>query len=50
MAATVAQFPADMGRQGIESAVRVLKGERISEESTVKIQLVTKENANAAAK
>lgn len=50
MAATVAQFPAEMGRQGIESAVRVLKGERISEESTVKIQLVTKENANLAAK
>jgi ribose transport system substrate-binding protein len=50
MAATVAQFPADMGRQGIESAVRVLKGESVPAESTVKIQLVTKENAAVAAK
>lgn len=50
MAATVAQFPADMGRQGVESAVRVLKGESIPAESTVKIQLITKENAAVAAK
>jgi ribose transport system substrate-binding protein len=50
MAATVAQFPADMGRQGVESAVRVLKGEAVPAESTVKIQLVTKENAALAAK
>ncbi len=50
MGATVAQFPADMGRQGVESAVRVLKGESIPAESTVKIQLVTKENAAVAAK
>ncbi len=50
MAATVAQFPADMGRQGVESAVRVLKGESVPAESTVKIQLVTKENAAVAAK
>src|SRR4029079_8088805 len=26
MAATVAQFPADMGRQGVEGAARLLKG------------------------
>jgi ribose transport system substrate-binding protein len=50
MAATVAQFPADMGRQGVESAMRVLKGESIPAESTVKIQLVTKENAAVAVK
>jgi ribose transport system substrate-binding protein len=50
MAATVAQFPADMGRQGVESAVRVLKGENVPVESTVRIQLITKENAAVAAK
>lgn len=49
MAGTVAQFPAEMGRTGIESAARLLKGEKIDEEITVKIQLITKENLNAAA-
>ncbi|MFN0086014.1 MAG: sugar ABC transporter substrate-binding protein [Blastocatellia bacterium] len=44
MAATVAQFPADMGRQGVETAVRLLKGEPIQEEMTVKIELITREN------
>lgn len=44
MLATVAQFPADMGRQGVESAARLLKGERIQEEMTVKIELITREN------
>lgn len=43
MAATVAQFPAEMGRLAIENAARLLKGERIPEEQTVKIQLVTKD-------
>lgn len=43
MAATVAQFPADMGRQGVESAARLLKGEAIQQEITVKIELITKE-------
>lgn len=43
MAATVAQFPADMGRQGVESAARLLKGERIQEEMTVKIELITRD-------
>ncbi len=42
MAATVAQFPAEMGRQGIENAARLLKGESIPAETTVRIQLVTK--------
>jgi ribose transport system substrate-binding protein len=42
MAATVAQFPAEMGKIGVESAARLLKGEPIQEEITVKIQLITK--------
>ncbi len=46
MMATVAQFPSEMGRLGVENAARLLKGERIQEESTVKIQLVTKDNLN----
>lgn len=45
MAATVAQFPAEMGSQGVETAARVLKGENVPAESTIKIQLITKENA-----
>lgn len=44
MAATVAQFPAEMGRQGVESAARLLKGEAIQQEMTVRIELITKEN------
>lgn len=44
MAATVAQFPAEMGRQGVEGAARLLKGERIQEEMTVKIELITRDN------
>lgn len=43
MAATVAQFPAEMGRLAIENAARLLKGESIPEEQTVKIQLITKD-------
>ncbi len=46
MAATVAQFPADMGKQGVESAARLLKGERIQQETTVKIELITKGNVD----
>ena len=47
MTATVAQFPADMGKIGVESAARLLKGERIQEEVTVKIQLITRDNLNS---
>lgn len=48
MAATVAQFPAEMGRLGVENAARLLKGERIQEEMTVKIELITRENLDRA--
>jgi ribose transport system substrate-binding protein len=46
MEATVAQFPDEMGRLAIETAVKVLKGESVPTDITVKIGLVTKENAN----
>jgi ribose transport system substrate-binding protein len=46
MAATVAQFPDEMGRIAIETAVKVLKGEAVPQDITVRIGLVTKDNAN----
>lgn len=42
MAASVAQFPAEMGRVAIESAARLLKGEAVPEDQRVRIELVTK--------
>ena len=46
MEATVAQFPDEMGRLAVETAVKVLKGEAVPQDITVRIGLVTKENAN----
>lgn len=46
MAASVAQFPFDMGRIAIETAVRVLKGESVPAEIPVRIQLITRETLN----
>jgi ribose transport system substrate-binding protein len=45
MQATVAQYPDEMGRVAVETAVKVLKGEQVQPESVVRIGLVTKENA-----
>jgi ribose transport system substrate-binding protein len=42
MAATVAQFPDEMGRVAVESAVKALKGEQVPPESGVRIELVTR--------
>jgi ribose transport system substrate-binding protein len=42
MIASVAQFPAEMGRVGIESAAKVLKGEGVPAEQRVRIELVKK--------
>ncbi|MDF1502242.1 sugar ABC transporter substrate-binding protein [Roseisolibacter sp. H3M3-2] len=42
MHATVAQFPAEMGRQAVVSAYRLLKGEPVPAEQPVRIELVTK--------
>jgi ribose transport system substrate-binding protein len=43
MAATVAQFPEEMGRVAVESALKALRGEPVPPESGVRIELVTRE-------
>jgi ribose transport system substrate-binding protein len=45
MDATVAQFPDEMGRSAVETAVKALKGESVPPETSVRIGLVTKDNA-----
>ena len=45
MEASVAQFPYEMGRVAIESAVKVMRGEKLPPDINVKLELVTKENA-----
>jgi ribose transport system substrate-binding protein len=42
MAASVAQFPAEMGRVAVENAVRALRGETVPADVTVRIELVTR--------
>ena len=41
MAASVAQFPEEMGRVAIETAVRIIRGERVPAEQGIRIELVT---------
>src|SRR3954469_13728322 len=45
MAASVAQFPSEMGKAAVESAVKVIHGEKIADDIKVKLELVTKDNA-----
>jgi ribose transport system substrate-binding protein len=45
MDATVAQFPDEMGRLAVETAVKVLNGEAVPPDTVVRIELVTRENA-----
>jgi ribose transport system substrate-binding protein len=47
MVASVAQFPADMGRLAVESAVQLVRGQKPPPEHQVRIELVTKANAVA---
>jgi ribose transport system substrate-binding protein len=47
MVASVAQFPADMGRLAVESAVALIRGQKPPPEHQVRIELVTKANAVA---
>ena len=42
MAASIAQFPSEMGRLAVESAMRLLKGETVPKDQRTKIGLVTK--------
>lgn len=44
MEASVAQFPAEMGRAAVESAVKVIRGEAVPADINVKLALVTKNN------
>jgi ribose transport system substrate-binding protein len=44
MAASVAQFPSEMGRVAVESAVKVIRGETLPPDVNVKLELVTKDN------
>src|SRR3954469_15991854 len=46
MSASVAQSPTDMGRMAVESAARVLRGERVPPEQTVPIALVKRGSAH----
>jgi ribose transport system substrate-binding protein len=46
MIATVAQSPYEMGKTAVENAWKVLKGEKIEESVSLKVQLITKENSN----
>ncbi len=45
MEASVAQFPSEMGKVAVESAVKVIRGETLPADITVKLALVTKDNA-----
>jgi ribose transport system substrate-binding protein len=41
MVGSVAQFPSEMGRLAVESAAKILKGEAVPADQTVRIELVT---------
>jgi ribose transport system substrate-binding protein len=43
MAASIAQFPSEMGRLAVETAVKLIKGETVSKDQRTKIGLVTQE-------
>jgi ABC-type sugar transport system substrate-binding protein len=43
MAASVAQFPSEMGRVAVENAVKVIRGETPAPDINVKLELVTKD-------
>jgi len=47
MAASVAQFPGEMGRRAVESAAMLIRGEKPSPDQRVRIELVTKETLAA---
>jgi ribose transport system substrate-binding protein len=44
MVASVAQFPDEMGRLAVENAVHAIRGEPVSSDAKVRIELITKEN------
>ena len=44
MAGTVAQFPAEMGIQGVQAALKMIKGEKVPEVTYTKTQVIDKSN------
>jgi ribose transport system substrate-binding protein len=48
MAASVAQFPSEMGRLAVETAVKLMNGETVPKDQRTKIGLVTKETLTGA--
>jgi ribose transport system substrate-binding protein len=44
MEASVAQFPSEMGRAAVESAVKVIRGETVAGDIKVRLELVTRDN------
>ena len=44
MDASVAQFPAEMGRVAVESAVKVIRGEKLPPNTMVKLEMVTRDS------
>jgi ribose transport system substrate-binding protein len=44
MEASVAQFPSEMGRAAVESALKVIHGEKIPEDIKVRLELMTRDN------
>jgi ribose transport system substrate-binding protein len=47
MDASVAQYPSEMGRLAVESAVRLIRGETVPAEQPTRVGLVTRENVGA---
>lgn len=47
MEASVAQFPAEMGRVAVESAVKVIRGESLPADVKVRLELVTRQNVSS---
>ena len=47
MEASVAQFPSEMGRLAVESAVKLIRGETVPREQPTRVALVTRENVDA---
>jgi len=48
MEATIAQSPMEMGALAVENASRLLKGESVTQDVSVKIHLITRENLDSA--
>jgi ribose transport system substrate-binding protein len=49
MSASVAQFPYEMGKAAVESAVKVMNGEKLPADIMVKLEMVTSASAKATA-